>query len=61
MCKERYIYPCEVRPLTVDDIRPLHQLNKKMRAGEGADFQVNVYSFMMNAITELLIEGKELI
>lgn len=61
MSKETYAYPCEVRPLTAHDIRHLNQLNKRTLNQEGADFEVNVYPFMMEAITELLVEGTELI
>ena len=61
MSKKTYTYPCEVRPLTARDIRHLNQLNKGTRDSEGADFEVNVYRFMMEAITELLVEGTELI
>lgn len=60
MSKEKYTYPCEVRPLTAHDIRHLNQLNKRTFNQEGADFEVNVYPFMMEAITELLVEGTEL-
>lgn len=61
MSKETYAYPCEVRPLAAHDIRHLNQLNKRTLNQEGADFEVNVYPFMMEAITELLVEGTELI
>lgn len=60
MSKEKYTYPCELRPLTAHDIRHLNHLNKRTFNQEGADFEVNVYPFMMEAITELLVEGTEL-
>lgn len=60
MSKEKYTYPCESRPLTAHDIRHLNHLNKRTFNQEGADFEVNVYPFIMEAITELLVEGTEL-